>query len=409
MYETDFLIIFILLSTLFVRHILVYKQSEKINYAPLEISIAIIGSIVHFLLHSDVKEHYILLQESMLLVLTGFIFFMIMNILHQTLRKNQEKITEQKERVLNTKIDTLSDTILSMQEKMIHLNRHEISNQKSLQESFTFGSKDLTKVQNNQEVFMDKFESLLEKQESVIHSFETFTSEQMPELDTIVHRHIEMLRIAETDHFNKIKTLIQESTQGSCNFQSELKLLSDQILGMEKTVVANVSSGITREVNAILNVFEKELNNLRSQSGAITTSMSENEQVASSVRAESELLLKQMLLMSKRMQELVGNSDTLNDVFEPLSMLVSKVATIKEDYTHSQREMDMIVDSLKNIDELHYEKMRVQIDELTETLTHKIEHSLDKLQEHYHIAERDISKTVQELSTKAKMQQSYND
>ena len=51
--------------------------------------------------------------------------------------------------------------------------------------------------------------------------------------------------------------------------------------------------------------------------------------------------------------------------------------------------------------------MRLQIDELADQLNEKIESSIAQLHEHYHIAEKDISKTVKELTSRVKMQQSY--
>ena len=409
MYSFDFLLILLIISLIFIRHILVYNQTEKINYAPLEISITIIGAIMHYLLHVESVEADMLIQDSMLLLLIGFIYFMIMNVLHQTVTKSKERMYDRHEHRLDEKIDELSKNIELMQSQMIRLNRHEISNQESIKESFTFGSKDLTQVQENQELFLDKFETILHKQEAVLESFEQFSSEQMPELDSVVHRHIDLLRIAETDHFNKLKSLIENSMSEDNDIINELNLISNQMLNMEKRVVVNVSKGITEEVNAILRVFEKDLNTLRAHTGALSTAMSENEQVISSVRDESELLLKQMLLMSQRMQEIVGSSTVLSELFESLELLVSKVSLIKEDYILSKEEMGLIVDSFKNIDEFHYDKMKEQVELLREDLREKIESSLAQLHEHYHISERDISKSVQELSTKAKDDKNYNE
>ena len=59
------------------------------------------------------------------------------------------------------------------------------------------------------------------------------------------------------------------------------------------------------------------------------------------------------------------------------------------------------------MDAQQIEQMREQIEALSEKLNERIDTSLEKLHEHYHIAQKDISQTVKELSSRARLQQSY--
>lgn len=54
-------------------------------------------------------------------------------------------------------------------------------------------------------------------------------------------------------------------------------------------------------------------------------------------------------------------------------------------------------------------QMKSKIDALGETLTLKIDESLEKLHKHYHIAGDDITKSVQMLSKRAQFQKGYSD
>ena len=53
--------------------------------------------------------------------------------------------------------------------------------------------------------------------------------------------------------------------------------------------------------------------------------------------------------------------------------------------------------------------MKVQMQVLSETLSKTIEESLNKLHEHYHIADEEITQSVQILAKKAQLQRGYGD
>ena len=51
--------------------------------------------------------------------------------------------------------------------------------------------------------------------------------------------------------------------------------------------------------------------------------------------------------------------------------------------------------------------MKQNLDELSETLSKKIDESLDKLHEHYHITHKDLSASVQSLTKKVQLYKEY--
>ena len=73
--------------------------------------------------------------------------------------------------------------------------------------SFNEDIKSLETIQINQIKFLEKFDEMGIWHKDVSNRFNDFTEIQLPALDGIVHKHIDILRVAEQDHFNKIKTI----------------------------------------------------------------------------------------------------------------------------------------------------------------------------------------------------------
>jgi len=57
--------------------------------------------------------------------------------------------------------------------------------------------KALDTIQLNQAKFTDRFEKMEEWHKKVSKGFEHFSEIQLPELDNVIHKHIDILRVAE--------------------------------------------------------------------------------------------------------------------------------------------------------------------------------------------------------------------
>ena len=117
--------------------------------------------------------------------------------------------------------------------------------------------------------------------------------------------------------------------------------------------------------------------------------------------------MKQILLCAKSMNEIVADSERVRELYEPLGALSREVSAIHGDYVASKLELEKLAHTLQEARSLQLEALRSDIEALEEKLSRTIDDSLGKLHEHYHIAQRELSHTVQELSARAKLQQSY--
>jgi archaellum component FlaC len=155
--------------------------------------------------------------------------------------------------------------------------------------------------------------------------------------------------------------------------------------------------------------FEKQIISLKAHSEGVRTSLYEGENILDGIREQSEMIMKQMVLSSKKMDELESKNSGLHDIYSTVKDLVKDIENIKADYVKSQSQLSMIAQDMKISEAEQIEAMKKQIESLGKILTQKIDDSLEKLHEHYHIAGEDITQSVQMLAKKAQLQKGYTE
>ncbi len=410
MFDLDMIIIFGVMGLLFIRQVMIFKEPNKINYAPLLLGLGAIGTVLHLLVHPQPDDYVILLRESLLPLFAGLIFFMIMNILNQTRQRDSHLAQQAFSHSLSSHITSLQANIEALEEKMLGFSRSELSTRDELRDVLKEEISSLTNIQENQNLFMQKFEAVLSKQHEALSSFDKFTQEQLPELDNVVHRHIDMLRISEQDHFNRVKTALEGAKENRLDIVKDvqqIKAAIETLHGSHQEISNRIVAESQKRLHELLRSFSAQLDTLRVQSEGLSTSLYEDESVLKSLKEQSELLMKQTILSAKQMDEMLTEGDRVRELFTPLSKLVDQVSNVHSDYVSAKVKLDTLADSLRNAETLQVEHLKEEVEQLSRTLSVQIDSSLQKLHEHYHIAQKDISSTVQELSARAKMQKSY--
>lgn len=410
MFDLDMLITFIVMGLLFIRQVVIFKEPNKINYAPLLLGIGAIGTVLHLLLHPQPEDQMMLLRESLLPLFVGLVFFIIMNILNQTRQRDSHLAKEEFSESLLTHINALQSDISHLEEQMRGFSRSELNTRDELREVLKDEISSLTNIQENQQLFMSKFEAVLAKQHEALSSFEKFTQEQLPELDNVVHRHIDMLRIAEQDHFNRVKAALEGAKENRLDIVKDVQQIKsgiETLHGSYKEVSSRIVAESQNRLHELLGSFSGQLNTLRLQSEGLSTSLHEDESVLKSLKEQSELIMKQTILSAKQMDEMLNEGDRVRELFAPLTKLVDQVSNVHSDYVSAKVKLDRLADVLHNAEAVQLDHLKQEIESLSQSLTEQIDASLHKLHEHYHIAHKDISSTVQELSAKARMQKGY--
>ena len=411
MFENELIIFMLFMGLLFLRQIYILKQPNKINYAPLMIGIGFIGSLVHFIVHPEYQDVLLLVRESLFPVLFAMILYIIMNILHQNQQSENAKAQEEVAKVLVSQGKELKEFMTDLESRITRFSQEDRKAQDDVREKFKQDIQALDAIQINQGKFLEKFDDLSMWHSDVSKSFEDFINIQLPELDNVVHKHIDILRVAEQDHYNQLKGILERAGESRFNISEDIVELKENLMAM-KNMSDNIAQAIVKDtLNQLAGVtksFENQVISLKSHTESVATSLYEGESRLNSIKEHSEMIMKQMLLSSNKMNELEDQNSGLHNIYATIKELMVDLEVIKADYVKSQAQLSIIAKELKSSEEEQITAMKNQVESLSTSLSQKIDDSLEKLHEHYHIADGDITQSVQLLAKKAQLQKGYN-
>ncbi len=412
MFDNDLLVSFAFMSVLFLRQISILKQPSKINYAPLMIGIGIVSSIVHFIINPDHQDFVLLLREASFPILVSLILFVMMNIMHQAVESEQKKVQYQFTKELIEQITQLKRYTSELEIKLSTSQKLNLESQKDIREQFKEDIKALDVIKINQNKFLDKFDEIERWSKGVSQAFENFSSVQMPAFDEVVHKHIDILRVSEQDHYNKLTNILQRAVDSRTDMSQDLEEVKSSMIKMG-TLSADISDAIvSNTMSKLMNVsstFEDALLSLKSHSESLNTSLLESDAKILSIKNESEMLMTQMSLSSHKMNEIEEQNSSIYDLYTKMKSLMIEIESIKSDYVKSQSELTNLARELKRSQGDEIGSVKKEMDSLIITLTDKIDKSLEKLHEHFHITNEGLSPSVQELTKRAQMKKSYID
>jgi chromosome segregation ATPase len=410
MFESDLLLAFIFMALLFLRQIIILKRPNKINYAPLMIGIGAISSVVHFIIHPDASDVILLLRESFFPLLVALLLYIVMNILHQTQvsenARTQDRFTEE----LINQVTQLKEFVAGLEDRMKTLSVEDREAQQEVREKFKKDIQALDTIQTNQAAFMEKFDAMESWNADVSKEFAHFREIQMPELNNVVHKHIDILRVSEQDHYNKLHKILQKTVESRCEMSEDMEELKEKLSSM-KNISNDIAKSIThhtlQQLSSVTKSYENQIMTLKQHTESVNISLQEGENRLSNIRGQSEMIMKQMVLSSNKMNELEKQNHGLHDIYATINELMQDIERIKSDYKQAKEELSLISKNLKSSNDEQIDAMKQQVASMSDTLSKKIDESLEKLHEHYHIAEDDITQSVQILAKQAQLKSGY--
>lgn len=411
MFDSDLMLAFIFMIILFLRQISIIKQENKINYSPLMIGIGTISSVVHFIIHPEATDTLLILRESFFPLLVSLLLYIVMNIMHQTMQTEQAKTQHEFTKALIDQITQLKQFSADLEKRMILSQEEDKKSQLEVQEKFKQDIKALDAIQINQGKFLEKFDELDSWHKEVSNAFVNFTEVQLPSLDNVVHKHIDILRVEEQDHFNKVKETLQQAVDSRCDVLDDLSGIKENLKSM-KDMSKNISSAIVRhtveQLSGVTKAFERQIIALKSHTEGVSTSLSESESTLDNIREKSEIIMKQMLLSSKKMTELENQNNGLNDLYFTIKELMGEMEVIKADYVKSQSQLSAISGEIKLSQEQNIDNIKNKMQGLIDSFSDTMDLSLQKLDDHYNTSNDDISKSVQFLAKQAQLKKGYS-
>jgi len=406
MFNGYILLAFLFMGLLFVRHILIYRQENKINYAPLVISIGLISSMIHFITYPENKDLILLIRESFFPLIVSLFLYIVMNILYQTQRVERSIIQLESTQDLINQISELKTFTTELEKEMLSKQEDELLAQKEIRDKFNEDIKSLEMIQQNQIKFLEKFDAMGVWHKDITNKFNDFIEIQLPALDGIVHKYIELLRIEEQDHFNKVKITLEKALENKCNIEEnvlEVKDKLEEVKNMSSSISKSIRESTLSQLSSITNAFESQILSLKVHTDGVSTSLQESEHSLEDIKVKSKIIVEQMSMSSKKMEAIEAHSEKLYDGYVLIKDLINSVELIREDYKLAQRELMIISQDLRVSSDQDILKMKEQIDSIGDKLNERIDESLEKLYEHYHMTTNEMTKSVQILSQKNKL------
>lgn len=404
---TGFVILF-----MFWRQLQGFKQGQKINYAPLSLIVGMISAISLFVFSSgegDLKQD---IQYSLFPLLLSLIFYMVMYLVYQV-KINDTKLQEKEnEQQLKVFLSYLQEYFSVLDEKLSAIINTDQKTLDAVQMALKNELSVFSQLSSKQDIIVQKIEQMYAQEENSLTEIQKFLEKDMLDLDKVVHRHIDILRIAEQEHFNKLNAAVQKLQTGSSTepLQQLLKALTIQVEQSEQKLHDRLS-GVAQEFGAQLQSQLKSMDNALKHSKQLSETLylstQEYEVKLQELHKQATLLLQKSDTIHESMEDTYNQSQKVRPVYNSLNELISRLMDIYGEYKVAKKELQTLAQELGDVEQKHFNIMDEKIDALGEDIHAKIEASLIELKEHYHIADSQINNTVKTLAAKAQMQKSY--
>jgi len=409
MFEIDLLVSIILMSLFFLRHISVYKDRNKINYTPVVLAIGFIGALLHFVMLGDGSGWLLVLRESMLTLSVGIVLATIMSVMSQTQNALNQHTSNLRIQSIVDDVEQLKPLFNTINASLARVTQMESTTHEQLKNIFKEEIEALGSILNNQKYFIQKVESVLAQQQLAQEKFEEFSLSELPSLDNVVHRHIDLLRISEQDHFNQLKSVIKSSSEEKAEIHNEFIQIKHVLEKLQKSHSTDgIIGAMEHEFSRIISEFARHIQTIGSKSESIVTTLLENETILKASREQSEMIMQQMVLSSNHMREMNYSTKELNESLRPLSLLFGSAESLFKEFMLAKSSLSELIVTLESYEKHEHRVLREHLENVANAAISQMEiftKNLSKFEEtHHSVSPRE----VQELSHKVKLHQSYN-
>lgn len=408
MFDVDILISIVLMSLLFLRHISVYKDRNKINYTPVVLALGFGFALFHFVLLGDSTGWLLALREALMSVIVGIILSTIMSVMSQTQYAANQSFENRRLESVSDEVQEIKALMSSLNGSLSRVAQMENTTHEQLKNIFKEEIEALSSILNNQKFFIQKVESVLAQQQLAQEKFEEFTLSELPSLDNVVHRHIDLLRISEQDHFNQLKSAIKsaQDEKGEVGHHfHEIKTVLEKLHNSHS--MEGIIGALEHEFSRIIADFSRQMHGIGNKGEVISNTLLENELVLRTSREQSELILQQMALSSNHMKEMSHNTKELNESLRPLPILFKSAETLLKEFVLAKSKLSELIVTLESYEKHEHRALREHLENVAANAIAQMELFTEKIERHEQ--PRPISpKEVQELSHKVKLHQSYN-
>ncbi len=401
------IIAIVIMVLIFLRQVFILKESNKINYAPIILGIGTVFGLLNFIFHADEQNLIFSIQESLVSVILGIVFYGVVVVLQQSKQNEFLHKTGEAYAFLEQSLVEFRDELRDLQGQVASIKELQ-KNTKTLEneDGFKYDKKALEAIMSNQSAILQKFDFASSWYKEIIKELKDFTKKEFPELDSIVHKHIELLKNQEQDHYVKTKALLLKSFENRVDVKDELAQLKLSIDAIAKSATA-ISSNIVKytkdELELVLESFGEELGKIISNASSINTKLYEGESRLVNIKQNSESIMRQMVLSSKKMDEIESQSQNASAVVAKFSELFDEVDKLKVEYIKSQETLRFLTKELDSSNKEHLSSIKNEVDYMVQTLSTRV---MDMI---YQLEQKEDSSKNQDLLAKAIKARGYLD
>ncbi len=371
-----------------------------------------ISSVIHFIISPENQNIIYTLKGSFIPMLVALMLYIVMNIMHQTQVAENERVRMEFTHALIDQISKLKEFIAKLEGRMVEYAKEESELRNDFMIKFNQDIETLGKLLHNQTMFMEKFEEVRKWHSDLTELFINFTEFKLPELDSIVHRHIEMLRISEGEHFEQLQRFLKETLGDKEEVREELGRVLHEIKRIEslsEEIAKKITEKTIEELSRVSQSFETELLSLKSHTEALKTSLYEGENTLEGIKNQSEFVIKQMVLISKKMEEFEEKKEMMRELGVRLMPLLEKIESIEKEYLQATAKLQEIIQELKQNEREYFDELTSKTQRTLERVDTKVDDTLSEIKEKYIVATDGISESVKILAKKAQLQKGgYN-
>ncbi len=397
----------VIILFLFWRQLVVFKMQEKINYTPLVLIVGSISSLSLFVFSSGELQNSI--KFSLIPLLISLIFYMVMYLMYQVKVSSARAQHSAQEQALATLIADIRGYFSILDDKLSAISSTEEKTLNAVQMALKNEFSSFNQLSTRQELISKKLEDMYDQEEGALMNIQSFLEKDVMNLDKVVHRHIDILRISEQDHFNKIQNSL-DSLNSSEGIEDAIVVLTNRIEKMEANFqdsAKQIANDVKIEFTSAIQSMSKDLMNAKQLSESLSLSTQEYEMKLSELHKQASLLLQKSDTIHESMEDTFIQSQKVRPIYASLNELISRLMDIYTEYKNAKKELQIVATDLGTVEERHFELMSEKIDAMNEEMNIKIEASLNELKEHYHLAGKDVTNTVKTLAAKAQLQKSY--
>lgn len=397
---------------LFWRQLTIFKLDKKINYAPVVLIIGFISSICMFVFSKGELQHD--LKYALMPLLIALIFYMVMYLMFQVKITSDKVEKEKHERLLAILISNIKEYFGVLDGKLSAIESTEEQTLQAMQLALKNELSEFSEVFNRQAIISQKLEDMYKQQEEGLSAIESFLRKDVVDFDAVIHRHIDVLRIAEQDHYHKLQSALNtmKDNLNDSSMQEAIRVLSTQLDEIEESFKDSafaVANEAKEKIDSMIKSMNEGLLNTKQLSESVMLSTQEYEAKLQELHKQAGALLQKSDTIHESMEDTFEQSQKIRPVYSSLNELISRLMDIYAEYKHAKKELHIVASELGNAEERHFEIMDKKIDALTEEIHMKMDASMRELKDHYHIADKDVTSTVKTLAAKAQLQKSYGE